>query len=97
MPAMEAKVEPPKRSIEEVLSRLGPFFIVVMSFPLTGMVAAIGVLVYVNPPNLPWLAGLIVFFMAQYILTMVLMYRKMKAMGKANQSGGSKKDGGPKV
>ncbi len=75
---------------------MGPFFVVVMSFPLVGMVAAIFVLIYVNPRNLPWLVGMIGFFMAQYVLTMYLMYRKMRSFGKAKGSARAP-EGGPKV
>jgi len=93
---MVAKGEPGKSTLEDVLARLGPFFIVIMSFPLMGMVAAIGVLIYVNPRNLPWLIGMVAFFMTQYVLTMYIMYRKMRSLGKTRK-GSEAQEGGPKV
>ncbi len=71
------KAEPDKPSLEEVLGRFWPFFLLIMIVPLVGMLVAITVLVMLQPPNLPWLVGLLVFFMAQYVATTYLVTKKM--------------------
>ncbi len=69
-----------KVTIEEAFRRLRPLFIVVMMFPLFGLVAAMILLYVLEVKNLPLMESLILLAMIIYVVTTYLVARRMGQM-----------------
>ena len=77
----EGKKQEKKLTLEETMRRIRPFFIIMMMFPLIGMIAAMIILYMIQPKNLLLLEVLILFSMAFFVATTYLVYKKMGQMG----------------
>jgi positive regulator of sigma E activity len=77
----EGKKQEKKLTLEETMRRIRPFFIIMMMFPLIGMIAAMIILYMIQPKNLLLLEVLILFSMAFFVVTTYLVYKKMGQMG----------------
>ncbi len=69
-------------SIEEAFRRIRPLFIMVMLFPLFGLIAAMVLLYVLNVKDLLLMEGLVLFAMIIYIVTTYLVAMKMGQIGK---------------
>ncbi|HIH88688.1 TPA: hypothetical protein HA344_05715 [Candidatus Bathyarchaeota archaeon] len=78
----EGKKEEKKISLEETMRRIRPLFIMMMLFPLIGMIAAMIIIYIIQPKNLILIETLILFSMIFFVVTTYLVYMKMGEMGK---------------
>ena len=78
----EGKNPEKKLTLEETMRRIRPLFIMMMLFPLIGMIAAMIILFMLQPKNLLLLEALILFSMAFFVVTTYLVYKRMGKMGK---------------
>jgi hypothetical protein len=62
-----SKEEKSKPSFLEILKANMAILIMVLSFPVMGMIAALGLIIYLDPPNITLLIGLVSFLIAQYV------------------------------
>ena len=69
-------------SIEEAFRRIRPLFIMVMLFPLFGLIAAMVLLYVLNVKDLLLMEGLVLFAMVIYVVTTYLVAIKMGQIGK---------------
>jgi positive regulator of sigma E activity len=89
----EEKISGKKVTIEEAFRRIRPLFIMLMMFPLFGLIAVMILLYILQVKNLLLMEGLVVFAMIIYIVTTYLVARKMGQMGeKANSIEFDKKE-----
>ena len=89
----EEKRSGKKVTIEEAFRRVRPLFIMLMMFPLFGLIAVMILLYILQVKNLLLMEGLVVFAMIIYIVTTYLVGRKMGQMGeKANSIEFDKKE-----
>ena len=80
---MAADKNPAKKiPLEEALRRIRPVFIMMMIFPLVGLVAAMIVLYVLKVKNLLFMEGLLLLAMAIYVSTTYLVARKMGQIGR---------------
>jgi len=70
-----------KVTIEEAFRRIRPAFIMMMLFPLFGLIAAMVLLYVLDVKNLLLMEGLVLFAMIIYIVTTYLAARKMGQLG----------------
>ncbi len=78
----EGKKEEKKISLEETMRRIRPLFIMMMLFPLIGMIAAMIIIYMIQPKNLILIEALILFSMIFFVVTTYLVYMRMGEMGK---------------
>jgi hypothetical protein len=71
-----------KLTLEETLRRIRPLFIMMMIFPLFGLIAAMVILYILQPKNLLFIEVMIFISMVLYIVTTYLAVKKMGQMGK---------------
>lgn len=71
-----------KISIEEALRRIRPLFIIMMMFPLFGLVAAMVILYVLRPKNLLLLEMMILISMSLYVGTTYLFAKRMGQLSK---------------
>jgi hypothetical protein len=76
----EGKKAGKKVTIEEAFRRIIPLFIMLMMFPLFGLLAAMAVLYFLNVKNLVILEGLLILSMVIYLTTTILVVRRMAQM-----------------
>jgi len=69
-------------SIEEAFRRIRPLFIMMMLFPLFGLIAAMVILYILDVKNLLMMEGLVLFAMIIYVVTTYLVAVKMGQIGK---------------
>ena len=69
-------------TIEEAFRRVRPFFIMLMMFPLFGLIAAMILLYMLKVKNLLLVEGLLIFSMIIYVVTTYLVASRMGQMGK---------------
>jgi hypothetical protein len=79
---MPGDKQPEKISIEEALRRIRPLFILMMMFPLFGLVAAMVILYMLRPKNLLLLEAMIMISMAIYVGTTYLFARRIGQLAK---------------
>ena len=70
-----------KITLEESLRRIKPLFIMMMMFPLIGMIAAMVILYMIRPKNLLLMEVMIVLSMILYIVTTYLFINRMGRVG----------------
>ena len=73
--------KPMKITIEEAFRRIRPLFIIMMMFPLFGLVATMILLYVLKVKNLLLIEGLVLFAMLIYVSTTYLVARKMSQIG----------------
>ena len=71
------KTEKKKLSIDEMMRRMRPLFIMMMMFPLIGMIAAMALIFMIQPKNLLLLESLIFASMAFFVVTTYFFYKRM--------------------
>ena len=71
-----------KVTIEEAFRKIRPLFIMLMMFPLFGLIATMILLYILQVKNLLLLEGLVFFAMIIYVVTTYLVAIKMGQMGK---------------
>jgi hypothetical protein len=71
------KPEKKKLSIDETMRRMRPLFIMMMMFPLIGMIAAMAIIYMIQPKNLLLLESLIFASMAFFVVTTYFFYKRM--------------------
>jgi membrane glycosyltransferase len=71
------KPEKKKLSVDETMRRMRPLFIMMMMFPLIGMIAAMAIIYMIQPKNLLLLEILIFLSMAFFIVTTYFFYKRM--------------------
>jgi positive regulator of sigma E activity len=71
-----------KVTIEEAFRKIRPLFIMLMMFPLFGLIATMILLYILQVKNLLLLEGLVVFAMIIYVVTTYLVASKMGQMEK---------------
>jgi hypothetical protein len=78
-----AKGKKPAKSIpiEEAFRRIRPVFIMMMLFPLFGLIATMVLLYVLKVKNLLLMEGLVLFAMFIYVSTTYLVARKMGQLG----------------
>jgi positive regulator of sigma E activity len=69
-------------TIEEAFRKVRPLFIMMMMFPLFGLIAAMILLYILKVKNLLLVEGLMFFALIIYVVTTYLAARKMGQMGK---------------
>jgi positive regulator of sigma E activity len=69
-------------TIEEAFRKVRPLFIMMMMFPLFGLIAAMILLYILKVKNLLLVEGLMFFALIIYVVTTYLVARKMGQMGK---------------
>jgi uncharacterized membrane protein len=74
-----------KVTIEEAFRKIRPLFIILMMFPLFGLIAAMILLYILQVKNLLLLEGLIIFAMIIYVVTTYLVASKMGQMGEKSK------------
>lgn len=67
--------------IEEAFRRIRPLFIMMMLFPLFGLIAAMVLLYVLDVKDLLLMEGLVLFAMIIYVVTTYLVARKMGQIG----------------
>lgn len=77
MPMAEGKRPEKKLTIEETLRRIRPLFILMMFFPLTGMIAAMIIIYMIQPRNLVLIEVLILLSMIFFLVTTYLVFKRM--------------------
>jgi positive regulator of sigma E activity len=73
--------KPVKISIEEAFRRIRPVFIIMMLFPLFGLIATMILLYVLKVKNLLLMEGLVLFAMFIYVSTTYLVARMMGQLG----------------
>jgi len=73
-------------TIEEAFRRVRPFFIMLMMFPLFGLIAAMILLYMLKVKNLLLVEGLLIFAMIIYVVTTYLVASKMGQMEKSKRN-----------
>jgi hypothetical protein len=73
----EIKKSKKKLSVDETMRRMRPLFIMMMMFPLVGMIAAMAIIYMIQPKNLLLLESLIFFSMAFFVVTTYFFYKRM--------------------
>jgi positive regulator of sigma E activity len=71
------KAEKKKLSIDETMRRMRPLFIMMMMFPLIGMIAAMAIIYIIQPKNLLLLESLIFASMAFFVVASYFFYKRM--------------------
>jgi len=79
---VEEKKPEKKLTLEEALRRTRPLFIMMMMFPLFGLIAAMVILYVLQPKNLLFIEVMIFISMVLYVVTTYLFAKKMGQMGK---------------
>ena len=74
----ESKKQKKKLSVDEAMRRMRPLFIMMMMFPLIGMIAAIIIIYMIEPKNFLLIEALILFSMAFFIVTTYLFVKRME-------------------
>ena len=82
----EGKNPEKKVTLEETMRRIRPLFILMMLFPLIGMIAAMIILYMLQPKNLILLEAMIFFSMAFFVVTIYLVYKRMGQMGQKSKT-----------
>lgn len=77
----EGKNPEKKLTLEETMRRIRPLFIMMMMFPLIGMVAAMVILYMIQPKNLLLMEGMIFLSMVFFVVTTYLVFKRMGHMG----------------
>jgi len=77
----EGKNPEKKLTLEETMRRIRPLFIMMMMFPLIGMVAAMVILYMIQPKNLLLMEGMIFLSMVFFVVTTYLVFKRMGQMG----------------
>jgi len=72
-----AKGEKPKLSVDETMRRMRPLFIMMMLFPLIGMIAAMIIIYMIQPKNMLLIEALIMFSMVFFLVTTYLFVKRM--------------------
>jgi hypothetical protein len=72
------KPEKKKISVDEAMRRMRPLFIMMMMFPLIGMIAAMIIIYMLQPKNLLLIEALIFFSMTFFIVTTYLFLKRME-------------------
>jgi positive regulator of sigma E activity len=67
-----------KISVDEAMRRMRPLFLMMMMFPLIGMIAAMIIIYMLQPKNLLLIEALIFFSMTFFIVTTYLFLRRME-------------------
>ncbi len=70
-----------KLTIEETMRRIRPLFILMMMFPLIGMIAAMIIIYMIQPRNLVLIEVLILFSMLFFLVTTYLVFKRMGQLG----------------
>jgi len=78
---VEGKNPEKKLTLEETMRRIRPLFIMMMMFPLIGMVAAMVILYMIQPKNLLLMEGMIFLSMVFFVVTTYLVFKRMGQMG----------------
>jgi membrane protein YdbS with pleckstrin-like domain len=78
---VEGKNTEKKLTLEETMRRIRPLFIMMMMFPLIGMVAAMVILYMIQPKNLLLMEGMIFLSMVFFVVTTYLVFKRMGQMG----------------
>ncbi len=76
----ERKNPPEKISLEEAFRRIRPAFIMMMMFPLFGLVAAMIVVYVMKIKNLLLIEGLLLLAMVIYVVTTWIVAKKMSQL-----------------
>ena len=66
-----------KLTLEETMRRIRPLFILMMFFPLTGMIAAMIIIYMIQPKNLLLIEALILLSMIFFLVTTYLVFKRM--------------------
>ncbi|MCX6648274.1 MAG: hypothetical protein NTV61_02645 [Candidatus Bathyarchaeota archaeon] len=69
--------EKKKLTVDETMRRMRPFFVMLMMFPLIGMIAAMIIVYMIQPKNLLLIESLIFFSMAIFVVTTYLFIKRM--------------------
>ena len=73
----EGKSPDKKLTLEETMRRIRPLFILMMFFPLTGMMAAMIIIYMIQPRNLILIEALILLSMIFFLVTTYLVFKRM--------------------
>jgi fatty acid desaturase len=73
----EGKSPDKKLTLEETMRRIRPLFILMMFFPLTGMIAAMIIIYMIQPKNLLLIEALILLSMIFFLVTTYLVFKRM--------------------
>lgn len=79
---MDEEEKEHKPTIAEILKANETIIFFTLSFPVTGMIAAIILIIYLNPPNTLLMVGFIFFFLVQYIALLIYIKSRIDAMAK---------------
>jgi hypothetical protein len=71
------KPEKKKLSVDETMRRMRPLFIMMMMFPLIGMITAMIIIYMIQPKNLLLLESLIFFAMLFFVVTTYMFFKRM--------------------
>ena len=66
-----------KLTLEETMRRIRPLFILMMFFPLSGMIAAMIIIYMIQPKNLLLIEALILLSMIFFLVTTYLVFKRM--------------------
>jgi uncharacterized protein YacL len=77
----EGKNPEKKLTLEETMRRIRPLFIMMMMFPLIGMVVAMVIIYMIQPKNLLLMEGMIFLSMVFFVVTTYLVFKRMGQMG----------------
>ncbi|MBN1682941.1 hypothetical protein JW865_05255 [Candidatus Bathyarchaeota archaeon] len=74
-----------KPTLTEIMIKLKPFFLIVMLFPLVGMIIAAILIFQIKPNNMELIIGLIIFLMMVYLGTIYYISKRIDSL-KNNKS-----------
>ena len=77
----EDKKPAKKITMEEAFRRVRPIFIMMMMFPLLGLIATMILLYVLKVKNLLLMEGLVLFSLIIYVVTTYLVVKKMGQIG----------------
>jgi len=78
-----------KPSLSEILNANRRFIIALLSFPIVGMIIAVGLVLYKKPDNMVVALGVIFFLMVQYGLTVYFLIGRLDTLGKRGEDNNS--------
>ena len=69
-----------KPTLTEIMIKLKPFFLVVILFPLVGMVIAVVLIFQIKPNNMELIIGLIFFLILFYLGTIYYISKRIDSL-----------------
>ena len=69
-----------KPTLTEIMIKLKPFFLIVMLFPLVGMIIATVLIFQLKPNNMELIIGLIIFLMLVYLGTIYYISKRIDSL-----------------